>query len=181
MKYGLEPVLFPGKDFHVLFRLAVAGQDPMPIVGRFLRRALKMGLLDRTEVVSRVLSPLGYVPVLADGRWHAYVYVEFGGKTYSTHYTMFPSLGNLRAWYRLAREMGDARLLGAGGDADADGDADGIARIIPENPQAIRWCPFCEGLNPRFLLRCLWCRQRLAPPGAETPALAGGSPPEPLP
>src|SRR5690606_37773276 len=90
-KHGLEPVLFPGQDFHVLFRLRMARTDPLPVVTRFLRRALKEGLLDRTPVGGRVLTPLGYVAVLEDRRLAAFVYVPWGQATYASHYTIFPS------------------------------------------------------------------------------------------
>lgn len=157
MKHGLEPVLFPERDFHVLFRLSLAGQDPRPLVGELLRRALREGLLSREAVVGRLPSPLGYLAVLEDSRLHAFVFVQLGEKTYATHYTMFPSRSRLLRWYQLAAEMGDTRLLGR------EFTDEELARIFSHDPQGIRWCPECEGVNPLLLTRCLWCRQPLLP------------------
>lgn len=170
MKYGLEPVLFPEKDVHALFRLAPTVQDPLPIVEEFLRRAWRLRLLDKSRVVGRVPTPLGHAVVLEDGRLHASVFLEFGGKTYASRYTLFPSLSNLRQWYRLAGAMGDARLMGV--DPRAVDPAD----MIPQNPKGLRWCQDCGGINPLGLKRCIWCRQPLLPAHRLLPEGSGENP-----
>lgn len=167
MKYGLEPVLFPERDVHALFRLPATVQDPVPIVEEFLRRAWRLRLLDKTRVIGRAETPLGCAAVLEDGRLHAFVFLEFGGKTYASRYTLFPSLDNLRQWYRLAGAMGDARLMGF------DPHEVDPAEMIPQNPRGLRWCAGCRGINPLGLERCIWCRQPLLPADRVLPAQTG--------
>jgi len=158
VKHRLEPVQFPEQDLHVLFRLSLAGQDPLPVIRRFLRRALREGVVDEAAVIGRMPTPLGHAAILEDGRLQAFVFVQWNGKTYGTPYTMLPSRPKMRHWLRLAREMGDARLMGTpAADLEDMGKGGGMGA----NPRGIRWCPTCEGLNPRAASRCLWCRRSM--------------------
>lgn len=166
MIHTLDPVHFPAEFFHARFHVAVAGQDPWPIVARFLQIAADEGLIDPTPVIGRELTPLGYVAILEDGRRRAPVFVSVDERRYAAPFTLFPSLDNLRRWYRLARAVGDARLMGS---SDEDDDP---ARVIAGDPEGVRWCPTCEGINLLSAARCVWCRQtmpparRTLPPGA---------------
>lgn len=160
LKHALEPVFFPEDDFHFLFRLSMAGQDPLPLVSRFLRKALQEGIVERSHVVGRAPTPLGHVAVLEDGRWRAFVFVQWESKTYATRYTLFPSRSNVEGWFRLAEEMGDARLLGIGESA---GSTDAPRGHLTRHPRGVRWCTNCDGLNALRWSRCIWCRRALAP------------------
>lgn len=164
MKHRFEPVQFPEQDLHVLFRVSLAGQDPLPVIRRFLRRALREGVVNEAAIIGRMPTPLGHAAILEDGRLRAFVFVQWNGKTYATPYTMFPSRSRMGQWLRLAREMGDARLLGTPA-ADLEDGGRG-AGGTGATPRGIRWCPACEGLNLRAASRCIWCRRSL-PEGEE--------------
>lgn len=166
MIHTLDPVHFPAEYFHARFHVAVAGQDPWPIVARFLNMAADEGLIDPTPVIGWELTPLGYVAVLEDGRRRAPVFVSVDERRYAAPFTLFPSLDNLRRWYRLARKVGDARLMGSSED-DAD-----PARVISYDPEGIRWCPTCEGINLLSAARCVWCRHSLPPARRTLPPAA---------
>lgn len=164
MKHRLEPVQFPEQDLHVLFRISLAGQDPLPVIRRFLRRALREGIVDGAAVIGRMPTPLGHAAILEDGRLRAFVFVQWNEKTYATPYTMFPSRSRMGQWFRLAREMGDARLMGTRAE-DLEGGGRG-GRGMGTAPRGMRWCPACEGLNPGAASRCIWCRRHI-PEGEE--------------